>query len=934
MKRIVLTLLLALLVAPALHAANRYDPRLRFRTLTTPRFDIHFHQGGETLARRLAGIVELVAAELEPRLGTPRARVNVILVDQADISNGWATPLPYNLIEIVAATPRAESTIGNTTDWLRLVFTHEYVHVIHLERSRGLLGAVGRVFGRHPFFYPNLFLPPWQIEGLATYEESALTGQGRVNAGDFRLVLTHAAAVGRFHPLDRASNAIVQWPGGHTPYLYGAFFHEYLANTYGEAKLEELANSTAARLPFFGSRAFKRVYGKSLGALWNEFARTTASRADPGGAAPRRLTHHGFDVSDPWFLPDGRLLYSVANPHGFPSLMSWSEGTGPVSLTTRAGGEQISATDGTVVFDQVEYVRSVALQSDLYAFDTTDGRVRRLTREARAADVDVSSDGTQIVCTVQTIDGRAIATAPMPRGEAAATLRVLVTEPGGDFASPRWSPDGGAIAADRRRTGGASEIVILDPATGVVRQVVTSSRRGRNTSPVWSRDGRTLLFASDREGGAFRIYAADLAAGTLRRLEGTGPSAHSPALSPDGATLVFVGYTGDGYDLFSLPLAEARWEEVANEVPAPAPSSPDTSSPATADASSPYSPVATLLPRFWTPVLEDDDDGTAIGASTAGADALGRHSYAVSAAWSTRGRPDWSAAYAYDRWRPTLFVDVSDDEDPWRSGHVRTREVNAGAVVAFRRVRRTQTVIGSYHAARERLDCVSCEPSVFGEADRRAIRGGWVYDSSRRYGYSISDEEGFTASLFTEWTAAALGADGDARALVADVRGYRRAGPRHAVLAARLAAARGWGDEPVRRVFAVGSSAAAVPWLDFGVDAIALVRGFDAADLNGRTAVVGNLDYRVPLVWIERGRGTWPVFLRSLHGAVFTDVGTAWDDARTRNDLRASFGAELSGDLVVGYALPVTISGGAAMRHDPTRRSHGLTVFARVGRAF
>jgi hypothetical protein len=79
-------------VAP-LEASERYDPRLRFRTISTPRFDIHFHQGTEDHARRLAGMAETIADEMQPRLGKPRQRVNVILVDQTDLSNGWATPL-------------------------------------------------------------------------------------------------------------------------------------------------------------------------------------------------------------------------------------------------------------------------------------------------------------------------------------------------------------------------------------------------------------------------------------------------------------------------------------------------------------------------------------------------------------------------------------------------------------------------------------------------------------------------------------------------------------------------------------------------------------------------------------------------------------------------------------------------------------------------
>ena len=195
-------------------AATRYDPRLRFRTIATARFDIHFHQGEEALAQRLARIAEEVATTLGPTLGPATGRVQVILVDQNDQSNGWATPLPYNTIEISAAAPAADSGIGNVDDWLRLVFTHEYVHIVHLSRAQGWIGGLRRVFGRQPLLYPNLYAPIWQIEGIATWQESAQTGGGRVPAGDFRLFLERAAAEKRLLPLDRASSRLVRWPSG------------------------------------------------------------------------------------------------------------------------------------------------------------------------------------------------------------------------------------------------------------------------------------------------------------------------------------------------------------------------------------------------------------------------------------------------------------------------------------------------------------------------------------------------------------------------------------------------------------------------------------------------------------------------------------------------------------------------------------------------
>ena len=233
-------------------ASGRYDPRLRFQTISTTRFDIHYHQGEEPQARRLARLAETDAAELDATLGRPSGRVQVILVDQSDLSNGWATPLPFNTIEIAAASPDGSSLIGNTDDWLRLVFVHEYTHVVHLSRGRGWIGGLRRVFGRMPLLYPNLYLPLWQIEGIAVHEESALTGQGRVPDRNFRAIADVASAESRFEPIDRANGGLVDWPSGQAQYVYGAYFHEFLVARYGEASLRQLTDSTAGRVPYFG----------------------------------------------------------------------------------------------------------------------------------------------------------------------------------------------------------------------------------------------------------------------------------------------------------------------------------------------------------------------------------------------------------------------------------------------------------------------------------------------------------------------------------------------------------------------------------------------------------------------------------------------------------------------------------------------------------
>jgi Tol biopolymer transport system component len=936
-RRCLLFASLAILVPIVASASGRYDPRLRFQTISTTRFDVHYHQGEEGQARRLAALAERVASELDTTLGRPSGRVQVILVDQTDLANGWATPIPFNTIEIVAASPGGASLIGNTDDWLRLVFTHEYTHIVHLSRGQGWIGGLRRVFGRLPLLYPNLYLPKWQIEGIAVHEESLLTGQGRVPDKSFRAIADVASAASRFEPLDRASGSLVEWPSGHTPYVYGAYFHEFLAARYGEASLRQLTDSTAGRVPFLGSRAFKKIFKRSLGELWREFESASHVEIAPAGATVSRLTSFGFTVGGPRFGPDGRLYYSVVNPHGFPALLARDRDTTTSrKIADRFLGTRVAFAGTEIVFDQVEIENQVGLQSDLYAIRSDGGSLRRLTRGARAADPDVSPDGRVIVCTIQRADRRELATLPVSVGAALAAYPApLVSEPGVQFTSPRWSPDGLSIAVERVSTARRAEIVLVDPATGRVVRTAASSNGSRSIEPAWMPDGR-LLFSSDRGGDGFRIFVTDVATRATWRLEDTGANASSPEPSRDGQSLVFVGYTADGYDLFSLPIASARWTPVeVGDV-----ASPDSSSgargvetaplPASAIAKS-YSPLRTIAPRFWTPTIESDEGELVVGAASGSADALGRHAYVAEAGWASgRGRPDWQLAYAYDRWRPTLFANVADDTDPWRDGEVRTREANAGLLFPVRRVRWSQSVLGAFHSSVDDLTCTSCGPNGAARATRRAVRGGWLVNASRSYGYSISQEHGWTAAVTTELTRDAFGADGNAEGWTIDVRGYLPVVPRHSVVAARIAGGAASGDTNVRRLFSASGNGPQTLGFGFGTDAVGLIRGLDEDEVLGSSAAVVNVDYRFPLLRIDRGIGSWPAFARVLHGAVFVDAGHAWEDSFRRADVRVSLGAELSLDTVLGYVLPVTFTAGTAwVSHD-----RGVVVFGRIGRGF
>src|SRR5258708_20488103 len=179
------TTITLLLLALRAEATSLFDPALHFRQLSTEHFVVYFHQGENATARRLAAIAEETWRALQTPLGVrPPAMTRVVLVDQTELFNGYAPPLPRDTIVIFATWPQA--TPFTVDDWLRVAFTHEFTHIVHLDRSEGWARIVRGGFGRTAIAFPNLFLPIWQIEGLPVYEETTITPDAPLPPPDFR----------------------------------------------------------------------------------------------------------------------------------------------------------------------------------------------------------------------------------------------------------------------------------------------------------------------------------------------------------------------------------------------------------------------------------------------------------------------------------------------------------------------------------------------------------------------------------------------------------------------------------------------------------------------------------------------------------------------------------------------------------------------------
>jgi len=968
------------------HGASLFDPALRFRVIATEHFVIYFHQGEEQMARRLAPIAEETWRALQLPLGViPPPRTHVVLADQSEFANAFATPIPYDTVVIYTMWPPGSDF--DFDDWLRLAFTHEFTHIVHLDRSEGWARIARGILGRAPYVFPNLFLPRWQIEGIATYEESAITGLGRLHAGEFRAIVGEAARASRPEPLDRVNGGVTDWPSGSAPYAYGAGFHDYLARRFGVESLATLATATARRFPYFSTRAFLYVYGETLGELWRDYQADAVSAAAAAAAADAdrgvtQLTHAGFSTSGPRFdrfvcaTCPARLLYSAANPDGFPSLKSVAlDGSAPRQVATRYLGATTAIGRDTLYFDQTEMRRNVGLYSDLYALPRSGGDVVELTSNARLRDPDLSPDGTMLVATQARTGQRDLVTIRVV-SSFSRTVVPIISEPDVYFDGPRWSPDGRSIAVERHRLGAMPEIVVVDAETRTVR-VVASDVRTRYVMPAWRPDGAALVVAAAREDETFNLEEVSVDGSSMRQLTHTTGGALWPDVSPDGRTLVFAGYTVDGYDIFTMPYPSqadpsqldvvrperADLRTVGASFPASAGAQPEPASARFAEApearrrqdvrppTRDYNPLPTLAPTSWSPLISGDVDETRIGAEVTGIDVLGYHSYALDATWlaeipggvavANRAVPDWHASYAYDRWRPTLFAAAASETSFFAgpataagtpsSDTRRERTIAAGVRLPFVHTRVAQAA--QFSVLRSSLED-TLPTGTFTRA-RTPVRAGWAISTDHTYGYSISRERGILAGGTAEIVRANLGSFADATTVTADARAYLPGAAPHHVVALRFSGGTSSGDPVAGRTFLLGGAEGDSPVISFGSRGSSLLRGFPDATFAGSHVVLANTEYRVPIARPQRGVGTWPFLLHTIHGSVFADAGETWTRTFRASALKFSAGAEVSTDVVVSYFVRVTMTGGVAFGHDGAGLvGDRVTGYFRIGRSF
>ncbi len=919
--------LLFILYAEALRSSMMFDPDLRWHTITTKHFRIHYHQGIEGTAKKLAEISEKVHRRLSPHIGwEPFFRTDVVLVDNMDMANGFATPFPYNRIQIFLSRPQLDSVLNNFDEWLEFVFVHEYTHILNLDSIAGIPSLTRYTLGRCCF--PNAFLPIWQLEGNAVYQESKGTIFGRNNSSYTDMVMRAEVAAGTFKSIDEASHYPRRWPGGSVPYLYGGLFVEYLERKFGTGSFAKVMMENADNvLPYWVDYNIRCVYKQGVDELYREWEKEakTAYKKQIAQIKSKpltdvqKLTSSGYYTILPRFHPDGSSLFWIKmTGYDAPSLMKYSFNNKKARALCKVHNPlSLTVTDaGKVIIADVEMYRSFSLYADIFEYERN---YVQKSKKLRSMYVDVHPKGDELYYIRQEKNTYQV----LKRDVKSFKDSVIINTTDIQLAFPRISPDSTRLACTMKDKSGLTDLVVLDVKQG--KHIRLTKDRFFDLHPAWHPDGKKLIFSSDRS-GVYNLYEADLVSGKIGMLTNVIGGAFYPDISPDGKTISFAYYDHSGFNIALMeygspaPVGNLEMSELPSEY-----FSRNEEFSEQPYNSSTYTMWTSVLPAFWLPVAYSEEvwegkNDTAFGAQTFGMDTLYRVIYRIYAgvlSFQKRAIVDTDLVLGY--LYPNLMLSYYDeklffgkDEFPWEGQHEYLlrreleRKLSTALHIPFMKYLSALEILTGYVYSDTQID-VSSIGSVDTYHNRLARAVAVLYYSNAQmYSYSISEENGVSFFLTADYYNTNLGSDYTFLKARSEFDAFLAGIAANHVMMFRI---RGGvcADAPDHIVpYSLGRYEKGKRGAPPGDEESWGLRGYPAGLIYGTRLATGTLEYRFPLVQTDIGYSTFPVMFRDLWVVLFAEMGDVWKPEIYEPNIRSSAGIELHSKITIGYMLDVS----------------------------
>ncbi len=933
-------ILIIIVFTLAYRTVEAFPRYVKWRQIRTDHFVIVFAEQHQHVAQYVASMAESAHRDIAGFLNyTDDSETYIVITDETD-TFPLLNALGADFVLISLGQPQAEllGFSSQTQGRLFRQFVSQYSSVIR-HNMDGTLRSIFSV----PF--PDAGLSGWMDGGMAVFMEAFLHGENRSPFVD--MFMRAEILENRLTSLaQRAAFGLRKWPEDLGMFVYGYSFMHYLAETYGATQLAQLNRTQATTIPwpFFGSDAFKQVYGKEFTSLhqeWQEAVRQMyQAQLQELQSQPvtntQPLSASGYWTHSPIFSPDGNFVYYIEDsPHDDPALMQFQ--LSDMSSTQLAEGNfsgsfSLSNDGQRLFFSKTQIFKTFYDVSDVYMLDLSDRKITRLTKGERAFDPAISPDAKTLVYT--TVDTGSMNLMKMDLASGQKTI-LMKTSDYSQIRYPVFSSDSTKLVFQMMTLGGSQDIYLIN--SDGTNLISLTSDSFYDTSPTWGLNDELIFFSSDRN-GVPNIFAYSLREHALHQVTNVLTGAFDPGAAPNGNQLAVTLYSADGMDIHLLDLSQKTWQKVALEEqhrpPATAQVSEISHSPLEGDQEdvtpdSRYNPLPHLFPGPF-PIYGGDEDGLQLGLGLSAEDILEQHRYTIGILYGLEsGRIAFGAEYVNSQFFPSLhlfgydyaqvysnlfFNNYGGDEDYWE----RRRGGGIDLMIPLFRSRRSDLYLTTGYEYTKLDNLTNLDELITplpDEGTLASVAGGIMIKSFDEYRYSISPESGVFALLEYERNDEIFGSDFNIDKLVGEINVYLNSFFRRHVIALKAAGGLSDGDTLTQGVFQLGGYYFNRQ-TDLWYEPQFFLRGYEENSFAGDRIATGTLEYRFP-IWFPQhtlwdGRILWD----SISGTAFFESGDAWD-SDDDPELKHSAGAQLNMRVGLRHGrLPLTLGVGFAHGFD------------------
>ena len=899
-----------------------------WKIIKTEHFDIVISAEQHDLGLYYAHAAEKAYKNLAGVFSQLTERIVLIVNDTTDVTNGFATRIPYPHIMAYSVPTNEHDSLSEAGDWARELVTHELTHILQFEPATGFYAYLRPLFGT--IIAPNILTPAWWKEGMAVEMETQFTPRGRLRS------LYQDAAIRSFvlenklslQTLEKANEVLPSWPYGARPYLFGSlFFSQLNFETKDRKSTAQLANRQGERLPYFIEEPINELTGRSYEMQYTAAIHSAAENSheqlkklnamEP--SITEDLEQENESSFQPRFSDQHKLLGFIESIEGKNSLAVLDADNKKLKLKNLPTGQiqsiDFHPTEKKILYSLIDSVDSKHNFSDLFVYDLEKEKSERLTTAQRVRSATYSDDGARTVF-VTTFGGQTqLRVLDIAKKE---VRFVLNPELGTRYESPLfWDLD--------------NVLVVKVDAAGI-RRLLKINLNQQIESPValdfpqirfLNKIGTSLYFVSSKN-GANNIYVSDdLKTGVPVSHVLTGLWSYD--ISADGNTAWASKMTSSGFKVTKVKLTRYAQElpaiENAIEKRYPAYSEPEFT-PKKYETTD-YAAAGYLLPSYWIPFIStsSSSNGVFLQAQTTGHDPLNQHLYALSASYDSElKKGNFSGAYTNSTQKVPFLLSTTSQSRALGNA-LNIVQTTTHAVSLLPDLFSTNRYLGmqlGLHLQETYLDSRSRHAGPFVQLAFKnyeqnifqiSPQSGWGGLVKLEKNYKVYDEVLNTAGDYEE---ASFSWTGFASPWL----------PKHHALKARISGLATFSDV-VRSRF--GSSSSSTFLEDDGLAPQFVMRGYGSAQFFGRSLWNTNLEYRFPLSRIERGSGTDAYFLKRISGAVILDgigvEGTGLTKNRTFQSLKLNesiwnSGVELKLETTVGYILPMSFILGFYLPHS------------------